>query len=227
MSTLEIPVDDPRARQKYPLQETRLHQIVMALAGLIFRARIELKVTGLQNLPRTPGLIVAANHLTNLDIFPLQMALPRPIFFMGKAELFQNRLVDPYLRALGAFPVYRGAHDEWALMHARRLLEAGQIVGIFPEGTRSHGLGLKVAKNGAARLALASLCPICPVAIEGNQRLFSRFPGRTMVRITVCEPILPQPGELPLALTDRLMFLLARALPSPLRGVYAHPAGGF
>jgi len=133
LSILEIPADDRRDRQNYPLRETSLHRSVMALAGLIFRSMIDLKVSGLQNLPRTGGLIVAANHLTNFDIFPLQMALPRPIFFMSKAELFQHGLGRSFLRGLGAFPVYRGAHDEWALLHARRILEAGQVVGIFPE----------------------------------------------------------------------------------------------
>jgi 1-acyl-sn-glycerol-3-phosphate acyltransferase len=146
---------------------------------------------------------------------------------MSKAELFQGGLARPFLRALGAFPVYRGAHDDWALLHARRVLEAGQVVGIFPEGTRSHGLGLKVAKTGAARLALASGCPISPVAIDGSQNLAYRFTHRTVVRLTVCEPILPQPGELPLALTDRLMFLLARSLPPALRGVYVQGLSGF
>lgn len=227
MSALEIPVNDPRDALRYPLQETRLHIVVMAVLGFMARAAIDLEVNGLENLPRSDGLIVAANHLTNFDIFPLQMALPRPLFFMGKAELFQNRLAHVFLRALCAFPVYRGARDEWALLHARQILEAGQVVGIFPEGTRSHGLGLKVAKTGAARLALATGCPITPVAIDGSQRLFKQFRHRTKVKLTVCEPILPQEGELPLALTDRLMYLLARNLPQSLKGVYGQSAAGF
>lgn len=227
LSSLEIPVNDPREALSYPLQETHLRKVVMALAGFMFRSVIDLEVSGLENLPRSDGLIVAANHLTNYDIFPLQMALPRPLFFMGKAELFQNRLAHTFLRSLCAFPVYRGARDEWALLHAQRILEAGQVVGIFPEGTRSHGRGLKVAKTGAARLALTTRCPITPVAIEGSQRLFKNFPHRAEVRITICEPILPQEGELALALTDRLMFLLARNLPPSLRGVYGQSTGGF
>lgn len=227
MPVLEVPVKDSRDAVRYPLKETHLHQVVMALAGFVFRSVIELEVSGLEYLPRSGGLVVAANHLTNFDVFPLQMALPRPLFYMGKAELFQKRLSNAFLRALGAFPVYRGARDEWALLHAQRILEAGQVVGIFPEGTRSYGGGLKVAKTGAARLALASGCPITPVAIDGSQRLFKHFPQRTLVRITICESIQPQTGELPLALTDRLMFLLATNLPPSLRGVYGHSPAGF
>jgi len=86
---------------------------------------------------------------------------------------------------------------------------------------------LKVAKTGAARLALASGCPICPVAIDGSQKLAYRIGPRTVIRLTVCEPIAPQPGELPLGLTDRLMFLLARSLPPSLRGVYGQGLSGF
>jgi len=227
LSALEVPAKDPRDALRYPLQETHLHQVVMALAGFMFRSVIDLEISGLEYFPRSGGLIVAANHLTNFDIFPLQMALPRPLFYMGKAELFQNRLAHAFLRALCAFPVYRGARDEWALLHARRILGAGQVVGIFPEGTRSYGGGLKVAKTGAARLALTSGCPITPVAIDGSQRLFKQFPQRTQVRITICEPIQPQAGELPLALTDRLMFLLACSLPPSLRGVYGQLPAGF
>jgi len=122
---------------------------------------------------------------------------------------------------LGAFPVYRGARDEWALDHARRLLQGGQAVGIFPEGTRSQGRGLKVARSGAARLALSANTPLLPVTIEGIQHLFTGFPRRTRVRVSICEPIHPDPGELPLALTDRLMYTLAQNLPPYLRGVYA------
>ncbi|MFH1906892.1 MAG: lysophospholipid acyltransferase family protein [Chloroflexota bacterium] len=79
---------------------------------------------------------------------------------MGKAELFKNPLIDQFFRNLGGFPVYRGERDEWAIRHAGKLLRHGQVLGMFPEGTRSHGRGLKVAKTGAVRLVLSVNCPI-------------------------------------------------------------------
>lgn len=227
MSVFELPADDPRDRLRYPLKETRLHQIALAAAGFFFRTLMALEVEGGRNLPPAGGVIVAANHLTDIDILPVQLALTRPLFFMDKAEIFQNRLAHALLRALGAFPLYRGGRDQWALLHAQCLLKDGQVVGMFPEGTRSQGRGLKVARSDAARLALTVNCPILPVAIDGSPLLFKRFPRRSLVRVTICEPIYPNPGELPLALTDRLMFTLARALPGRLRGVYAESPPGF
>ncbi len=224
---LTIPADDRRQVQQYPLQETRLHQAGLFATRTFFRFFMVLEVSGEDRIPTSGGLVVAANHLTGFDMFPLQLALGRSLFFMAKAELFQNSAAAFFLRQLGAFPVYRGARDEWAIAHSQKLLETGQAVGIFPEGTRSWGGGLKVARSGAARIALAAQCPLLPVTIEGSQSLFQHFARRTHVRITICEPILPRPEELPLALTDRLMFTLARNLPPQLRGVYAEIPPGF
>ena len=171
--------------------------------------------------------VVAANHVTNFDVFPMQFALPRPIFFMGKAELFRFFAMDAALRNLGAFPVNRGEKDPWALAHAAQVLRYVQILGMFPEGRRSQGRGLGVAKTGAARLAIEADCPLVPMAIVGTDRFFRRFPLRAHVTITLLPPLIPNHGETPLALTDRLMFALASALPEEMRGVYAQVPKGF
>jgi len=227
LSVFEIPADDPRDRQRYPLAETRLHRLAVALARILLRPLLDLQVDGEANLPPDEGLIVAANHLAEVDSLPIQLALGRPVFSMHDAAAFRMPLTDALLRSLGAFPLYRGGRDQWALLHARSLLGAGQVVAMFPEGTPSQGRGLKVARTDAARLALALGCLILPVAIEGSPQLFRGAPGRVRVHVTVCAPLRPEPGELPLALTDRLMFTLAGALPPRLRGVYAEPPRGF
>jgi 1-acyl-sn-glycerol-3-phosphate acyltransferase len=98
---------------------------------------------------------------------------------------------------------------------------------MFPEGRRSKGRGLAVAKTGTARLAIEANCPILPMAVTGSDRFFKRFPRRTLVQITILPPLMPKPDENPLALTDRLMFTLAHALPEEMRGVYAESAEGF
>jgi 1-acyl-sn-glycerol-3-phosphate acyltransferase len=187
----------------------------------------DLRVSGVEHLPETGPVVLAANHQTNFDVFPMQFALPRPIFFMAKAELHRNPILDAMLRQLGSFPVERGARDEWALLHARKVLAHGQVLGIFPEGTRSKDMGLRPAKTGAARLAVAAGCPVIPMAVLGTQRMFSGFPKRTTISITVGEAIIPLRGETALALTDRLMFALAGMLPPELRGVYAQRPAGF
>jgi 1-acyl-sn-glycerol-3-phosphate acyltransferase len=188
---------------------------------------MEMSVEGLAHFPAKGPVILAANHVTTFDVFPMQFALPRPIFFMGKAELFRNPLMDLILRNLSGFPVNRGEKDQWAMRHAAKVLAYGQTLGMFPEGTRSRGKGLKVAKTGSARLAIEANCPIVPMAIVGSDQFFKRFPHHARVQITLLPPLLPRPGENPLALADRLMFTLAQGLPEDMRGVYAEVPEGF
>jgi 1-acyl-sn-glycerol-3-phosphate acyltransferase len=188
---------------------------------------MDMRVEGLENWPSEGPVVLVANHVTNFDVFPIQFALPRPIFFMGKAELFKNPLMDSVLRNLSGFPVNRGENDQWAMRHAAKVLAHGQMLGMFPEGTRSKGRGLKFAKTGSARLAIEAHCPILPLAIIGSDQFFKRFPHRTRVQITLLPPLIPRPNENPLALTDRLMFSLAQGLPEEMRGVYAEVLDGF
>jgi 1-acyl-sn-glycerol-3-phosphate acyltransferase len=218
---------DPRDKKKFYFSDTPQRRVVIALVRFLFQLVMRMEVSGLENSPQKGPVILAANHITNFDVFPMQFALPRPIFFMGKAELFRNPLLDLVLRNLSGFPVYRGEKDQWALRHAAKVLKHGQILGMFPEGKRSRGGGLGVAKTGAARLAIETNCPIVPMTVVGSDRFFQRFPWRTQVRITLLPPLWPKPGEGPLAMTDRLMFTLAQALPERMRGVYAEVPQGF
>ncbi len=218
---------DPRNRKTYYMQMTPLRRVLTSMLCFGFRFFTSIQASGTEKLPATGPVIVAANHLTNFDVFPMQFSLSRPIFFMGKEELFRNPVMDIALRHLGGFPVYRGARDEWAMQHAENLLRNGQVLGMFPEGKRSKGQGLRLAKTGVARLALAVGCPIVPLALHGPQYMFARFPHRTRVHIIVGEPIQPQPGETPVGLTDRIMFTLAEMLPPELRGVYRYRPSGF
>jgi 1-acyl-sn-glycerol-3-phosphate acyltransferase len=113
------------------------------------------------------------------------------------------------------------------MRHAAKVLKHGLPLGMFPEGTRSKGRGLAVAKTGTARLAIEANCPILPMAVTGSDQFFKRFPHRARVQITILPPLMPNPGENPLALTDRLMFTLAQGLPEAMRGVYAEAPEGF
>ena len=218
---------DLRERKRFHFEMTPFRAVITAILSGVFRLLMRMEVVGLENFPLDGPVIVAANHVTNFDVFPMQLSLPRPIFFMGKAELFKNPVMDAVLRSLGAFPVYRGEKDRWASLHAARVLDQGQTLGMFPEGTRSRSRGLGVAKTGTARLAIEKGAPIVPMAIVGTDRFFKRFPRRARVTVSLMPPLLPLPGETPLALTDRLMFALAAGLPADMRGVYAEIPEGF
>ncbi|MCK4726934.1 MAG: 1-acyl-sn-glycerol-3-phosphate acyltransferase, partial [Anaerolineales bacterium] len=169
----------------------------------------------------------AANHITNFDGFLMQLVIPRPIFFMGKAELYRNPLFDIYMRQLGSFPVKRGERDVWAINHAKRVLGKGQVLGMFAEGSRSKGRGLRAAKTGAARLAIDTQSPIVPVAIDGTQNILKKFPERAQINIIFGMPITPLPSDSPASITDMIMFSIAELLPQEMRGVYASRPEGF
>jgi 1-acyl-sn-glycerol-3-phosphate acyltransferase len=188
---------------------------------------MKLDVQGIENFPLDGSVIVASNHVTNFDVFPMQFSLPRPIFYMAKSELFKFPPIAMALRNLGAFPVYRGEKDAWAIRHARKVLENGQTLGMFPEGTRNKGRGLGVAKTGTARMAIETGSLIIPVVVIGTDKLFKRFPRRENVIIKFLPALIPISGETPLSLTDRLMFSIAAALPEDMRGVYAEIPKGF
>jgi len=226
-TTLATPGTDPRDKKKFYYADTPQRRVLVGLVRFLFNFVMKLEVVGLENFPREGPVILLANHVTNLDVFPIQFALPRPIFFMGKAELFKNPLVDVLLRNLSGFPVNRGEKDCWAMHHAAKVLNYGQTLGMFPEGKRSKGRGLSVAKTGAARLAIEANCPIQLTAVTGSDEFFKRFPRRARVQIKLLPPLQPIRGENPLALTDRLMFTLAQALPEEMRGVYAEAPKGF
>ena len=226
-TTHATPEIDPRDKKKFYFSDTPQRRALVALVRSLFRLVMTMNVTGLENFPPQGPVILAANHVTNFDVFPMQFALPRPIFFMGKAELFKNPLMDVFLRNLSGFPVNRGEKDVWAMRHAAKVLNHGLTLGMFPEGKRSKGKGLAVAKMGVARLALDADCRIVPMTVVGSDQFFKRFPHRARVQIALLPALKPKPGESPLALTDRLMFTLAQALPKDMRGEYAERPKGF
>jgi 1-acyl-sn-glycerol-3-phosphate acyltransferase len=227
--TVELTTEsaDARDRKKFVFHRTPFRRVLVGTLRVVLRAVIKIEIEGLENLPPEGPVILVSNHLTNYDVFPMQMKIQRPLFFMAKAELHRNPIMDAALRSLGAFPVYRGQRDEWAIRHAYKVLEHGQVLALFPEGTRSKGRGLRSGKTGAARMALQANCPIVPLGVTGTHQMFKQLPRRTQVHMSMGAPIYPLPGESTLGLTDRLMFAIADLLPAELRGVYSQRPVGF
>ncbi len=175
-----------------------------------------LRVTGLENIPREGGFVLAANHLSNFDPWPLASPLfpGRRVRFMSKVELF-NPVVGPPLRAVGGFPVERGAKSVEAIAAAMLLVRAGEVVGMFPEGTRAKkGLRKKIeprARAGAARIALEGDVPLVPAAIAGTDRLLRL--GRISVAygppVELDDLRAAEPRQAAAAATERLMEAIA------------------
>ena len=153
------------------------------------------QVEGLDRIPVTGGAIVAPNHLSVFDHFAVGAVMPRRITYVGKAE-YLDRWTTRYLfPALGMIPIDRGGGSaaDRALAKASELLDAGELFGIYPEGTRSRDGHLHRGHTGCARLALRTGCPIIPVGLQGtlevqppDQRLPRPF--RT-IRVRVGEPV--------------------------------------
>src|SRR5215213_9965029 len=127
-----------------------------------------LRRLGREHIP-SGGVILAANHRSFLDPFAIGCCLPRPIYFVAKRELFRNPIVGWFLNCMGAFPVRRGESDDESVETALALLERGQAVVIFPEGTRIRAGSLAKPKRGVGRLALQSGAPVVPIAIAGSE----------------------------------------------------------
>jgi 1-acyl-sn-glycerol-3-phosphate acyltransferase len=152
------------------------------IAGSVFPplVRRRMRWTGAEHVPEG-GFVVAANHVSSADPFILGIPLwpDRYIAYMAKAELF-NPLLGWAMRAIGTFPVRRGEADADAMRTALHLLRSGEIVGMFPEGTRAQkGLRKKhvpKAHAGTARIALTAGVPLVPAAISGTDKLVGRGP---------------------------------------------------
>jgi len=155
------------------------------LTYLPVRALFRLRARGLENVPADGGAVLAANHSSNLDPWPLGLPLfpRRHLRFMAKSELYWFPL-GHLLDAAGAFRVRRGRQDVEAIETAVELCRAGEIVVMFPEGTRRRkGLRKKWearAHTGAARIARDAGVPLVPAAISGTQRLRRLGPFRVV-----------------------------------------------
>jgi glycerol-3-phosphate dehydrogenase (NAD(P)+) len=136
-------------------------------AGILTYFRLRRR--GTEHIP-DGGVILASNHRSFLDPFAIGCCVGRPIYFMAKRELFRNPLLGWFLNCLGAFPVRRGASDEDSVATALALLERGQAVVIFPEGTRIRTGSLATPKRGVGRLALQSGKPVVPIAVTNSER---------------------------------------------------------
>ncbi len=138
-----------------------------------FKGFCGLEVRGIENAPDRDGLIVVANHVSNFDPPVLGAALNRKVHYMAKEELFDNFLLRRLMDTYGAFPVKRGRGDMSAIKNSLQILRKGQVLGLFPEGTRSKSGKLRKAKLGTVLLAVKSEVPILPVGLIGTQNLFS------------------------------------------------------
>ena len=168
------------ARHRTPL----VTRLAAALCRLVLSLAARVRVEGLRDLPRTGPLIVVANHLSNADpplvVGWLTPALGRRLHILAKESLFVGP-VGAFLRSQGVTPVRAGGSDVEAFRAARDILARGDVLCIFPEGTRSRSGQLGDPKPGVALLAARAGAPILPIGVSGTDRFLG--PGRRWPRL--------------------------------------------
>ncbi|OKP75408.1 acyl-phosphate glycerol 3-phosphate acyltransferase [Paenibacillus sp. P3E] len=150
-----------------------IYVICRGLLRLIYAILFPLKIIGKENVPEEGGVLLCANHISLLDPMTIGIKLNRQVKYMAKAELFKVPVLGWLINKLGAFPVKRGGVSKESIKTALNTLRSGNVMGIFPEGTRNSDSG--VAKKGAASFALRSGAAVVPAAIIGSYKPFRRM----------------------------------------------------
>jgi len=166
--------------------------VVIVITRTYFRAR----VVGAEHLPKEGAFILSPIHRSNLDTPFIALATPRRLRYMGKESLWKGSFGAWFLTALGGFPVKRGTADREALRACQEVLERGEPLVLFPEGTRQFGPVTQHFFDGAAFLACRTGAPVVPVGLGGTEAAMPK--GSKMVHpvkmtIVIGEPLLPPP----------------------------------
>jgi 1-acyl-sn-glycerol-3-phosphate acyltransferase len=223
---------------------TVFYWVVKAILGPFLRLVFRPWAEGIENVPRDGPAILASNHLSFSDHFFAPLPLPRKVVFLAKSEYFTGRgikglMSKAFFSGVGQIPVDRagGAASERALRTGLRVLAAGQLLGIYPEGTRTPDGRLYRGKTGVARLALEARAPVVPTAMIGGFEF--QPPGKLAPRLAVRPGVrfgkpldfsryygLEEDRIVLRAMTDEIMYELMKLSGQEYVDVYAQRAKG-
>lgn len=172
------------------MKKSKLYRFVIIIIRPFVRILYGLKVYGIENIPKSGGYIICPNHTSNADPVLLAITFPRQIYFMAKKELFKNKVLGKLFKMVGAFPVERGKGDTSAINTAEKVLNNGEQLGLFIEGTRSKIGDFLRPKTGCAMIAYKTKVPILPVCITGANEFQVKAFKKNVITIGV--PIYPK-----------------------------------
>jgi 1-acyl-sn-glycerol-3-phosphate acyltransferase len=209
---------------------TTAMRVANRVAAPVVRRLLRPEVTGADALPPHGGAMLAVNHVSNLDNYLLSAVTPRPVWYLGKRELAQG-LVGAFNVAMGMVPVDRGGADLSALRRIAGLLRAGELVAVFPEGTRSPDGALFRFRSGVARIAHLAGVPTFPVGLRGTATVWPRGrgpqlrrPARGTLAVRFGDPVPPPAaagGRERRAWTEALRRRVGELSGQPLAGAFA------
>ncbi len=208
----------------------RLHRaFFIAFVLFLFRGFTRFEVVGKENVPPRGPLIVISNHIHHTEPGLVPAVLGRKTYYLAKVEIMRHPIVGFIARHYDAIPLDRGGRaNPDAIRKVLGLLATDQVVGMFPEGTRSRTGSMRRAKPGSALIAVKSNAPILPVAVTGteNFRWLTLAIKRPRIKVVFGEPFSlpviegPVGSELLQTLADMMMGRVAALLPSSYQGYY-------
>ena len=160
-----------------------LKKIIVFLVYIFNVIVFRVKCVGQENIQNKGAYIICANHTSNWDAPILVSNLKRKVYVMAKAELFKNKFIKWFGRKCCVFPVKRGMRDIESIKYSLNLLKDGEILVIFPEGTRNGMEKNGKAQNGVAYMAIRTGVPVIPVGIQGEMKPFKK------VKLNIGEPL--------------------------------------
>ncbi len=167
------------------------YRMVQGFFSTILASTCGLRASGRENIPKSGPLLLVSNHLSHFDSLVLGILLARPLNYMARSTLFRPPL-GAFIRSLGAFPINREGMGAEGFKETLRRLQAGGIVILFPEGTRTSDGDLAELKPGIARLVVKARVPIVPAAIAGTFEAWPRsrsYPVAHPLRVHFGPPI--------------------------------------
>ena len=174
------------------IEKTLGYRFVRLLVVIVWRIMFRPRVLGAENIPPTGPVLLAPIHRSNIDFAYLVFATNRKTFFMGKDSLWKIRPIGALIQLMGAFPVKRGTADRESLKNAQQVLNEGQALVLFPEGTRQEGDLVGPLFEGAMFIASRVGAPVIPVGLGNTEKAMRKgawFPRPVRTTVVIGKPI--------------------------------------
>jgi len=164
---------------KIKIKRSRCFHIFYLFIKLFFKISFKIlyrvEVSGYENIPKSGGVILCSNHLSYVDPLIIVGYFSRHAYFMAKKEIFNNRIFGEALSFLNTFPVNRNSMDRKAIKDSIEILNSGEVLAMFPEGTRSVEGIIKDGHKGVGMISiLSNNCPILPMALSGTNKIIQK-----------------------------------------------------